>query len=219
MTEATNGKIFVVNPMLGTVTEKDFIADGNRPEVQSLLQMVKEGKCETFTMASGDRLVAGKGSFDMSAEKADRLGASLFGQFAFLKEAPDLSKPEVMKNLISFTADSVDMIEVTGPAMIVGPAASEDDKSVTGTTLTEIDIASRVGFKGSSNKIADLVKRLRGLVADNDDRPWSDSVHDPDLVDYRKSLSDEELAECPCPGCKDEIARRAVEAGGSRAVN
>lgn len=218
MTETQiKAKVFIINPMLGDIKEKDIIADSHMPVVQTILGMIKDGEVDVFTMETGDRLCVGKGAMDPTSDKF-KLGSAALGTFAFLRKAPTID--EMAGFLVSgINPDKVDMFEVAGPAMIVGPAVSDDDKSATGSTLSFLDAAMRVGLKGPS--LASVLRELGGSRADNDNASggYSDSVYDSDLVALRHTLTDEELAQCPCPGCKDEMARRAVEAGGSKAVN
>jgi hypothetical protein len=207
-----NGQIYIINPMFGDIKPADYLADGEKPGLKDILEMVRTGDCETFTMASGDRLIAGKGAFGMKGP------ATIFGRFAFLKEVPDFEKnPDLMK---SFKAGDVDLVEVSGPALIVGPAASDTDSAVTSTTLDKLELMKRIAWDQETLRRKLLIATAEaGAKADNDNADWDDSVYDEDLVKLRADLTDEELAQCPCPGCKDEMARRAVEAGGSRAVN
>ena len=217
MTQTSN-LIYIVNPMFGDIKTSDYIADAEKPGLKDILEMVRTGNCETYTLASGDRLVAGKGAFNMAG------APTIFGRFAFLKEVPDFEKnPEL---LTSFKTGDAEMIEVSGPAMIIGPAVSDDDKSVTGTTMDKLELAKRVAWDQHTltRKLLVMAAGPAEAEADtkaaaNDNAEWDDSVYDEDLVKLRADLTDEELAQCPCPGCKDEMARRAVEAGGSRAVN
>lgn len=220
-TTAPKSKIYIVNPMFGEVKTADYIADAEKPGLKEILEMVRDGDCDTFTLPSGDRLVAGKGSIGMTGEAA-RIGAKAVGKFGFMKEILDFEKhPELLR---SFGASETDLImEVCGPAMIVGPVVSDSDTSVTSTTLTDLDVSKLVAWDNATRArmlvMSAITAAAEGKAAANDNAQWDDSVFREELVEHRMTLTDEELAACPCPGCKDELARRAVAAGGSAAVN
>src|ERR1051325_8159730 len=106
---------------------------------------------------------------------------------------------------MGFKASDLDMLEVGGPAMIVGPAVSADDNSVTGTTLTDLDVSMLVAWNGDTRRRMAAIAALQreadaaaGKAAANDNAEWDESVFREELVEHRMTLTDEELAACPC---------------------
>jgi hypothetical protein len=224
-----NHNIFIIEPQLGQIIPADLTADRGAPGFEGARSEFLRGNVTVFTLPSGDRIIAGPRGFGVLPTNTAEFKAISqdVGAFAVLKEAVDPSNPEAQ---LGFTADDGGLLaEIVGPAILVGPKPVEGADDWTPSSLTIEELRRRVAFNRSGMMGNPLSRLLEALLrvpeapeaadGDSDERPWSESVYDEDLVDYRKTLTDEELAACPCPGCHEEQERRVKAAGGSTLKN
>jgi hypothetical protein len=225
-----NHNIFLIEPQMGQIVPADLKEDRSAPGLEGARGEFLKGNATVFTLPTGDRIIAGPRGFGVIDTTSDDFKAISrdIGAFAVLPQAIDPTDPEAK---IAFTSgEDPFLAEIVGPAILVGPKPEEGEDDFTPTSVTIEELRRRVAFNRSGmmgNPLSKLLEALMRMpeapeVADGgeaDERPWDESVFDPELVDYRKTLTDEELAECPCPGCKEEQERRVKAAGGSTAKN
>jgi hypothetical protein len=223
-----NHNIFLIEPQMGQIVTADLKEDRSAPGLEGARGEFLKGNVTVFTLPTGDRIIAGPRGFGVIDTTSDDFKAISrdVGAFAVLKEAIDPTNPEAK---VGFAADDGALLaEIVGPAILVGPKPEEGEDDFTPTSLAIEELRRRVAFNRSGmmgNGLGQLIAALLASAPDAADvdtaktGDWSETVFDPDLVDYRKTLTDEELAECPCPGCKEEQERRVKAAGGSTAKN
>ncbi|ARV77553.1 hypothetical protein [Sinorhizobium phage phiM5] len=183
-----------------------------------LKEIFANGDCGVVTLPNGDRVISGPRSLvtpDLSAEDkaAYNERAQTFGRFAVLKHAVADDKQA------AFTADDVELSEIVGPAIVVGPAPTEEGADpFTQVQSTKAEVGALIGWDKSAVS-ATMVRMVKELFADRMKAKLeaaSDDAEDK-LLEFlrqrnasvnRDDISEEELDECGCDGCMEEKARR-----------
>jgi hypothetical protein len=217
---------FLIEPQLGKIIGFNLAADRGQPDFEEVRGDFLAGKVTVFTLPSGDRIVAGPNAYGVHDPKGDEFKslAATMGAFAVLSKPVD---PADKDGKLGFNDGDHELIaQIAGPAILVGPKPAEGDDDFTETSLTVEELRRQLAWAstGLSNPLAQLLKLLGRApaasdLATGDKREWDESVRDPELVEFRKGLTDEQLAACPCPGCQEEQERRVVAAGGSASKN
>jgi hypothetical protein len=224
-----NHNVYMIEPKSGRVIGKNLEESRGNSGFEGARDEFLKGNVTVFTLPSGDRIIAGRTSKLSADNEAAQQKAPFFGVFGVLKNAIDMPEEEAREKGGMIEASAEDFLaEFVGPAILVGPKPEGED-DWTPTALTIDDVRRRVAFDTTAMQTNPLTRLLEALLrmpeapevadGDNDNRPWAESVYDPELVDYRKTLTDQELADCPCPGCHEEQERRVKAAGGSTLKN
>jgi hypothetical protein len=214
---------FLIAPQAGQIIGFDLAEDRGAPDFEAIRSDFLAGAVTVFTLPSGDRIVAGPGAYGKLDTKGDEFKtlAHQMGAFAVLNKAIDPTDADAKRGFSHADGDMI-AAEIVGPAILVGPKPAEGEDDLTETSLTLPELRRTLAFNraGLDTPLAMLLALLGRApeasdLADSDEREWDESVHDPELVEFRKGLTDKELADCPCPGCHEEQERRVVAAGGS----
>lgn len=230
--ETNTNNVIIIEPQLGQIITADLptdTADSGFSGFAGARGEFLKGNCTVFTLPSGDRIIAGPrgvGKLDSNGEEFLATSAQQ-GAFAILSTPVVPTDKQAEEG---FTAqDGLFLAEVLGPALLVGPKPVDGPDDFTPTTLPLEEMRKRIAFNKNGLLGHGLGSLLAALLASAPDEAevdsaktgeWDASVFDPELVEYRKTLTAAELSECGCPGCERELEERAVKAaGGSVARN
>lgn len=171
-----------------------FFVDG----LQKIYAMRNEDgtrRCDIIDLANGDRIICAPGSVGpIGDDETRRARADMVGQFAVLKN-PVTS--EDVKNdparFMALTAATTDLTEVIGPALVVGPDDGTD--TFTAATSDSEYLSGIVAWHGNPGRraVRDMLAAILGVRGSNDSRD---------------DLTDDQLTECGCPDCQEELASR-----------
>lgn len=184
-----------------------------------LKEIFANGNCGVVTLPNGDRVIGGPRSLvtpDLSDEDKAEYNerAREMGRFAVLKHAVADDKQA------AFTADDVELSEIVGPAIIVGPAPTEEGADpFTPVQSTREEVGALIGWDKSAigGMVARMLRDLLGGKAEVGAVQVADGDAGDKLLEFlrqrnasvnRDDITDEELDECGCVGCTEEKARR-----------
>lgn len=209
MTEISH-RLIAIFPAQAETRPLDASKPANAEQIAGLQEMYASRnddgtrKCNVITLSTGDRIITAPGPVLGPIDTAEKkLAAAIEGVFAVLKTPVTLDEAKAgSERLLNITAGSEEIVEIIGPALVVGP-----DDGTDSFPPTEIDDITLGGFI-AWNSDAVRNKALRQLERFLADKlaPAADNDQGDDA--FRAKLTDEQLEECGCPDCQKELQDR-----------